>query len=109
MFCRTDHGGSASVELGVDHVVVADWRAMAVTRRPLLPVAAARWGRLQPVKHLLQFGCQRLHPVQRGLVLDGLPSVGDQHLGAGPVMWRRGVAKLGEAALDLVSRRIEFI
>ena len=50
-----------------------------------------------------------MHPVHRGLVLDGLPRVGDQHLGAGPVVRRRGVAQFGEAALDLVSHRIEFI
>jgi hypothetical protein len=46
MFCRTDHGGSAPVELGVDHVVVANSRALAVTGRLLLPVAAASRGRL---------------------------------------------------------------
>jgi hypothetical protein len=31
MFCRTDHGGLAPVELGVDHVVVTDDSALAVT------------------------------------------------------------------------------
>src|ERR1700739_199453 len=79
--------GSVPVELGVDHVVVANSGAPAVAGG--LPVAAAGWHGFVRVTHLLQFGCQRLHPLQRGLVLDGLPRVGDQHLGACPVMWRR--------------------
>ena len=82
-------------------------RAPAVAGR--LPVAATGRHGLQPVKHLLQFGCQRLHPVHRCVFLDGLPRVGDQHLGACPVVRRRRIAQFGEPALDLVCRRVEFI
>src|SRR5690348_6973624 len=88
-------------ELGIDDVVVlaALTARTALRRRGSGPgsrtsgVAAA--AHAEALVDLLKLGGQGPQPIQRRLVLDGLPRVADQHLGAALLMHRHGVAELG--------------
>src|SRR3954447_16343581 len=78
----------------VDDVVAGRSTALRPVIGGTLPTTGRRGG-AQAVQYLLQIGGQRPHPVDRSLVLDRLPGIGDEHLGAGLVVHRDPLAELG--------------
>src|SRR5271165_1777892 len=100
-----------SRELRVDHVIVAGSLAggaccgWARTR----PARAGGPGHAEALVDLLELAGQRPEPVERRLIGDGLPRIGDQRLGPGLLVHGQRAAALGDYAFHLVGHGIKLV